>query len=165
MRATCTAPGCERTKAAKGYCLNHYKMWRRRGTVAPITAEERFFARVTQVGECWEWHRKDPNGYGAQFDDKNVKWLPHRWAYTFLRADIPEGLELDHLCRNRACVNPWHLEPVTRRVNAQRGVGSIEACKHGHPYTPENTYTRPDRGTRQCRTCAALRSAAFAAAI
>ena len=141
-------------------CLKHYKVWRRRGTTEPITAEQRFFAKVTQADDCWLWNHTDPNGYGTLFSDDNVRWLPHRWSFTYLREAIPEGLELDHLCRNRACVNPWHLEPVTRRVNAARGVGSIEACKHGHSYTPENTYTRPDRGTRQCRTCAALRSAA-----
>lgn len=151
---TCSVPGCERRRAAKGYCLPHYKRWRRTGSPTGLTVEQRFFAKVTESGDCWEWHRVDPNGYGTVFQPvRGEARLPHRWAYQFLRADIPDGLELDHLCRNRRCVNPWHLEPVTRRVNAQRGVGSKEACVNGHPYTEENTYVRPDRGTRMCRAC------------
>lgn len=167
MTDTCAAVGCDLPKRAKGHCINHYKMMRRRGTTDPITAEQRFFTRVEQSGECWQWRSTDSHGYGTYFADGGVNWLPHRWAYTFLRDDIPEGLELDHLCRNRGCVNPWHLEPVTRRVNALRGVGSIEACKHGHRYTPENTYRDPKKGKRGCRTCrrAANKSAAIAARI
>jgi len=111
--------GCDRLRNAKGYCLKHYKVWRRRGTTDPITAEQRFFAKVTQDGDCWVWPHRDKAGYGISFYDGR-RWLPHRWAYTFLRGEIPEGLELDHMCRNRGCVNPWHLEPVTRSENARR---------------------------------------------
>ena len=121
MAKPCAAVGCETSRVAKGYCLNHYKMWRRRGTTEPVTAEQRFFAKVTDGADgCWEWNRTDRAGYGEPFFDDNVRWLPHRWAYSFLRGEIPEGLELDHLCRNRGCVNPWHLEPVTRSENARR---------------------------------------------
>jgi hypothetical protein len=142
----------------------HWLRFKRMGRIEKPTAEERFFSKVSEgKNGCWEWAHVGSNTYGTAFQDDDKAWLPHRWSYSFLRAEIPEGLELDHLCRNRVCVNPWHLEPVTRRVNMRRGPGSIEACKHGHEYTPENTYLRPDRGTRQCRTCSQIRSAAIAA--
>lgn len=122
---------------------------------ATRTPEERFFSRLIQDGDCWVWPHTDPAGYGRMFQADGVNWLPHRWAYTFMRGDIPDGLELDHLCRNRACTNPDHLEPVTRVENAMRGPGAITECKNGHPYTTANTYIRPDRGTRGCRICRA----------
>jgi hypothetical protein len=147
--AGCVVAGCQSTHFGKGYCHMHYRRVRRTGSPQGATVEWRFFTRVRQVGDCWQWHKTDPNGYGTLFQ----RMLPHRWAYEFLRAAIPDGLELDHLCRNRRCVNPWHLEPVTRRVNAQRGVGSKEACVNGHPYTEENTYRDPSRGKRGCRMC------------
>ena len=92
------------------------------------TPEARVFAKVTE-GEngCWEWRGRGANTYGTAFQDGGKAWLPHRWSYTYLRADIPEGLELDHLCRNRVCVNPWHLEPVTRSENAKR---TFQAAEH-----------------------------------
>nr|WP_157095381.1 HNH endonuclease [Hoyosella altamirensis] len=82
----------------------------------------------------------------------------HRWAYIQLISDIPDGLQLDHLCRVRACVNPWHLEPVTPYVNWERGNSPVRAnrdkthCKQGHEFIPENTYVNP-AGSRICREC------------
>jgi hypothetical protein len=146
---SCTVPGCDRTHLAKGYCQRHYSRARRNGSAQETTVASRFFSKVSQAGDCWEWRHVTPSGYGTLFR----RMLPHRWAYQYLRAPIPEGLELDHLCRNRRCVNPWHLEPVTRRVNAMRGVGSKETCVNGHPYTEENTYRDPSKGKRGCRTC------------
>jgi hypothetical protein len=92
----------------------------------------------------------------------------HRVAYEDRIGPIPKGLVLDHLCRDPLCVNPFHLEPVTLKVNNRRGLGPIIAsrlqtarnrarthCKHGHPFTPENTYR--ERDGRRCRRCAARR--------
>lgn len=147
----CAVPECTGRHFGQGLCQKHYLRVRRTGSTDGATVEWRFFTRVRQAGDCWEWHKIDPNGYGTLFQ----RTLPHRWAYQYLRADIPDGLELDHLCRNRRCVNPWHLEPVTRRVNAMRGVGSKQACVNGHPYSEENTYRAPGTGKRHCRICAA----------
>jgi hypothetical protein len=83
----------------------------------------------------------------------------HRFAYEWLVGPIPEGMELDHLCRNRGCVFPPHLEPVTHRENCLRapGVASENVvkthCPQGHEYTPENTRIIPSTGGRLCKSC------------
>lgn len=111
-----------------------------------------------QKSECWEWTRyKARNGYGKIWF-KGKTWYVHRLFYTICRGPIADGLELDHLCRNRWCCNPDHLEAVTRRENALRGVGipALNAakthCIRGHPYSSENTYTCP-RNRRYCIAC------------
>lgn len=126
--------------------------------------EKRFMSKikVTESG-CWEWQRgKSGNGYGM-LKILNVNWMAHRYSYTQLVGEIPENHDLDHLCRNRACTNPAHLEPVTRSVNLNRGVKKTLTplkthCIHGHEYTPENTYTNGN--SRTCRTCQAEREKA-----
>lgn len=113
------------------------------------------------IGQCWEWpgYVNDDSGYGRVWDGTETD-AAHRWVYSMLRGVIPAARDLDHLCRNRRCVNPWHLEPVTRRENLLRSPitrASINAakthCPRGHEYTPENTRVRIARGTRECRTC------------
>lgn len=162
----CLDDHCDRPAVTRaGFCLRCYKRWKRRGTTHMITTEERFFSHVTQAGDCWEWaaFRQPNSGYG-KFWLAGHSLLAHRWAYEFLRGGIPEGLSLDHECRNTACVNPWHLDPVTDRVNVVvRGTG-ISAqnarkthCIRNHEFTAENTYFTPKRGRRQCRRCARIR--------
>ncbi|MEL3944487.1 HNH endonuclease signature motif containing protein [Streptomyces sp. LNU-CPARS28] len=124
---------------------------------------DRFLDKIRDGhGGCWEWtgHIK-PNGYG-QVRVGGRKFNAHRFSYEALRAPIPEGLVIDHLCRNRRCVNPDHLEPVTHRTNILRGTGPAACnarrthCVRGHRFDTANTYVAPS-GARQCRACRTVR--------
>lgn len=147
---------------ARKYCSQPCRIRARH----PQPPSVRFWSKVSggTVDECWVWTAGNvQNGYASfRPDAGGVLMLAHRFAYEDLRAQIPEGLQLDHLCRNTLCVNPWHLEPVTPRVNSLRssGFGAVNAakteCVHGHRFTPENTRITK-RGKRSCRTCAADR--------
>lgn len=118
-----------------------------------MTTEERFSRFIEKTDGCWEWkgHRSH-NGYG-QFR-LNTKQRAHRVAYELWVGPIPEGLELDHLCRNPPCVRPDHLEPVTRQVNAQRAADARPPqthCKRGHPYEGNRVLCgERDIGCRKC---------------
>ena len=119
--------------------------------------EERFWAKVHKTDGCWLWTGSQTgNGYG-QFKVDGRIVLAHRLAYSLLVSAIPEGLQIDHLCRTRNCVNANHLEVVTHRENIMRGfsptaLNTVKThCPYGHPYDAENT--RVCNGKRKCRTC------------
>jgi hypothetical protein len=118
---------------------------------------ERLHAGYTVAANgCWEWKYVNWAGYGGfRYDGRRMG--AHRAAYELLVGPIPDGMDIDHLCRNRRCVNPAHLQPVTRSENLSRGeVGRWNTrkthCPKGHPYSPANTY-HDRRGWRGCRTC------------
>ncbi len=125
---------------------------------------ELFWEKVAfSIDGCWEWLAGCSGGYG-QFRDGQRRVVAHRFAYEDLLEKIPLGLELDHLCKNKKCVNPKHLEPVTRKENRERGnLGVLTHfnrlkthCPYGHPYNKDNTYiyteARGGKG-RLCLTC------------
>jgi hypothetical protein len=111
--------------------------------------------------ECWPWPGAlATGGYGTcQLEGRQVR--AHRAAYQLTHGAIPKGLVLDHLCRNRACCNPAHLEPVTIRENNLRGVGVTSTnvakthCPQGHPYSGDNLFRRFRQSgwTRECWAC------------
>ena len=111
---------------------------------------------------CWVWTAALNNEGYAAFT-MGGRSLAHRIAYEELVGPIPEGMVLDHVCRTRSCVNPAHLEPVTQSENLLRGntanarKSAQLSCIHGHEFTDENTYIKPN-GTRACRECDRTRS-------
>jgi len=123
------------------------------------TFAARFWARVDRGidADCWEWTGTTrQNGYGCLTrEGRNVR--AHRVAYELERGPIPDGLVLDHLCRNRACCNPAHLEAVTQQVNILRGVGAGARnaqkthCDRGHELSGDNLIL--SRSWRECRAC------------
>lgn len=104
---------------------------------------------------CWNWTGScQPNGYGRS-SVGSTKWLAHRLVYTLLVGEIPCGLDLDHLCRNRRCVNPEHLEPVTRKINLLRGERANRThCPQGHLIDGWDRL----REVRVCRRCHSQRA-------
>jgi len=117
---------------------------------------------VNLVTGCWEWTGSlNEYGYGRWYA-KGTSLRAHRQAFIALRGPIEDDLVIDHLCRVRHCINPWHMEPVTRGENVLRGDGITARntrathCPHGHAYSESNTYMH--RGFRKCRECMRIKN-------
>lgn len=172
MTSPCKADDCERTdRGGLGYCGKHYQRLYHHGdanfvkpntggydlSVDPETGlVNRFIGRIDfEDSECWTFlGNKNKDGYGG-ISVSGKWWSTHRYSYVTLVGEIPEGLELDHLCSNRACANPDHLEPITHIENVRRGEkASRTHCPQGHEYSVENTYLNK-KGWRKCKICTA----------
>jgi hypothetical protein len=134
---------------------------------------ERFWARINfrggrpylldplsnltaDAGECWKYRDGDLVGGYASFKVYGIQHPAHRIAYQDFGNKIPDGLEIDHLCRTTSCMNPDHMEPVTHQENVRRGlIGNKTACKNGHPFTAATTRVEMRKGkpVRICRLC------------
>ena len=132
-----------------------------------IDPEIRFWAKVEKTDGCWLWlGTRDRDGYGSfRGSRSDEKVRAHRWSYERYVGPIPDGLTIDHLCRNPSCVNPEHMEPVTKGENTLRGNGAPARnarkthCNRGHPFDEANT--RIWKGKRACRECGRLNQAAY----
>ena len=170
---SCKVPDCQKPAKNAGYCWSHYHRVSRHGAPlagGPFRGPEfqaaRFWSYVEKrgPGECWLWTGGTTgDGYGrfnlrGGASHKNSG--AHRFAYEALRGPIPAEVVIDHLCRNRLCINPSHMELVTTQENVRRGrAGQHQArkthCPQGHPYDLMNT--RFHNGSRFCRQCKLLR--------
>lgn len=176
----CSIEGCDKPHEANGLCTHHYDTWRHHGdplTPVRIHGDDvaRFWSKVYKhgplagtdtlaagKGQCWLWtDTPGTRGYGAfnyAAGDRRITLRAHQYAYELLVGPVPEGLELDHLCRVHNCVNPSHLEAVTHRENILRGEGLAAKaarqthCVNGHPFSGDNLRVNA-KGHRRCRTC------------
>lgn len=157
----CNVNGCANSaNQARGWCRTHYARWQRHGDpnfIANMQGKplaERLWSNIKTDGECWVWKRgKTRAGYGT-IGYFGKTYYTHRLSYELMVGPIPDGLELDHLCFNRLCCNPWHLEPVTSEVNKRRMLdrNTKMQCPQGHPYEGSNVIVELD-GSRRCRAC------------
>lgn len=161
----------------RGLCRPHYNKWYQgslRGrdvgyAPAANTNDRTLLTRIFDYTEknsgvyflnteCWRWtNRLNGHGYGV-LTYKGKTQLAHRAVWEAIKGPVPSGLECDHLCRNRWCVNPEHIELISHRENVLRGNSVVAAnakktqCKNGHEFSPENT-AKDVRGGRVCKTC------------
>ena len=142
---TCSIEGCQKKPHARGWCRNHHYRWLKHGDPTGghnrySTVEESFAARAAWNGDCLEWTTyKDPKGYGRiRVGDRMVQ--VHRYAWERVNGPIPDGMWIDHLCHNRACVNVGHLRLADPTENARNRAGATVKSSSG----VRNVYPRPN---------------------
>ena len=162
----CRIDGCPKHGIARGLCHGHYKRWQRGDPLDSLLKVlkgdplERFMLHVRkEESGCWTWtayimkQQRQGRTY-ARFAFGGAV-LAHRWIYEHVVGPIPEGLELDHTCRVMGCVNPEHLEPVTRKENIARALPFRKKrahCPQGHAYEGENIRYN-SKGYQICHAC------------
>lgn len=134
---TCTVEGCDSKHYGRGYCSRHYDRARRHGDpmkpLAFVAGDPRanFWAKVDKSGKCWVWTgSKERRGYGYFNLHGKIK-KAHRLSYEWANGPIPPGIQIDHICFNKACVNPAHLRPVTNKQNNEHRTGAQANSKSG----------------------------------
>jgi hypothetical protein len=160
MRNTCTIPECTSFVVGRGLCRKHYMRVARSGSIETFRfdPEKRFWSKVEKTETCWNWTAALQNGYGRVVTQQRPTrtTMAHRYSYEMHVGPIPDGMTIDHLCLNRKCVNPDHLEVVSRSENTKRANPILEYCKRGHKMHGDNIYYPPSGGSRQCRACKSL---------
>lgn len=177
MERPCKFPGCKKPLFTRGFCSGHFQQLRLRkkmsqlrnkrprGTLPVIEYQKVPCLVPGLIGPCYEWTRGKSNGYGRVGLSNGSRIYIHRYVWELANGKIPDGMEIDHRCRNRACCNVDHLRIVTHKVNSTENVvGAIwqlrkakTHCKRGHPFDEENTYATKNGG-RHCRACARQRN-------
>lgn len=165
-QGVCVIAGCGKPRLAREWCSPHYWRWNRYGdplaggTPQGLGETALFWRRVDKSADCWVWTgARQPRGYGTFTYSGKGRVLAHVWAWRALHGPVPDGLELDHHCRNHSCVRPDHLEPVTHRVNILRGTSpaALNAvkthCVNGHEFNESNTGIRKGTEWRYCKQC------------
>lgn len=175
----CSIPECDGQARARGLCTKHYQAAKKSGSLptqwnraqrTPRPMEEKLEANkhINPETGCWEWTgRLSDDGYGLVPISRGRYASVHRISYRLAKGEIPLGLEPDHLCRNRKCFNPAHLEAVTHKVNVNRGLvpemmrqklSTQTHCKNGHPLSGVNLALQgAEKKFRVCRICRAER--------
>jgi hypothetical protein len=157
----CRIDGCDEWSANAGLCGRHHRRLQRYGdpTHEPseVTALDRFLSFVNKTETCWLWTGQlNDRGYGKFVHPDTGS--AHRASWFLFRGQIPDGLEIDHTCRVRHCVNPAHLEPVTHEENMRRAAPfkkTLHVCGRGHAKTADNLIPRKN-GRGECRRCAQI---------
>lgn len=152
----CTVPSCDGPTGTRGFCDKHYKRWWRYGDVNYVRHRQRWELEDCWTegprDECWIWRGGQSLGYGIYRKAK-----AHRVIYELLREPIPDGMVLDHLCRVKLCVNPWHLEIVSDAINLQRGLLSYTLrtmCRKSlHDISKPEAWYVNMYGARTCLAC------------